>query len=45
MKMTAHLIEMGLDVCMDPNFETRLPTKENGPFNLAVALQRSCGFD
>ncbi len=21
---------------MDPNFETRLPPKENGPFNLAV---------
>ncbi len=34
--MTAHLMEKGLNVCLDPNFEARLPTKENGPFNLAV---------
>ncbi len=36
MKMTAHLMEKGLDACLDPNFETRLPAKENGPFNLAL---------
>jgi hypothetical protein len=36
MKMTAYLMEKGLDTCLDPNFETRLPAKENGPINLAV---------
>jgi hypothetical protein len=39
MKMKAHLMENGLDVCLDPNFETRLPTKENGLFNLAVKMK------
>jgi hypothetical protein len=29
-------MKKGLNSCMDPNFETRLPPKENGPFNLAV---------
>ncbi len=45
MKMTAHLMEKGLDKCLDPNFETTLPTKENGPFNMAIEEeknQRSC---
>jgi hypothetical protein len=41
MKMLAHLMEKGLDVCLDPNFETRLPTKENGPFNLAVEYEKN----
>ncbi len=36
MKMMAHLMEKGLDKCLDPNFETRLPTKEYGPFNMAI---------
>jgi hypothetical protein len=34
MKMSAHLMEKGLDTCLDPNFKTRLPKKEIGPFNL-----------
>ncbi len=34
MKMLAHVMEKGLDACLDPNFETRLPEKEIGPFNL-----------
>jgi hypothetical protein len=41
MKMTAHLMEKGLDVCLDPNFETRLPTKENGPFNMEVEDEKN----
>jgi hypothetical protein len=40
MKMTAHLMEKGLDKCQDPNFETRLPTKENGPFNMAIEEEK-----
>jgi hypothetical protein len=39
--MTAHLMEKGLDTCLDPNFETRLPAKENGPFNLAVEDEKN----
>jgi hypothetical protein len=34
MKMTAHLMDKGLDECLDPNFENRLPVKESGPFGL-----------
>jgi hypothetical protein len=40
MKMTAHLMEKGLDQCLDPNFETRLPTKENGMFNMAIEEEK-----
>jgi len=29
MKMSAHLMEKGLDACLDPTIETRLPNKEN----------------
>jgi len=36
MKMSAHLMEKGLDACLDPDFETRLPKKESGPFDLTV---------
>ena len=32
LKMSEHLMEKGLDACLDPNFETRLPNKESGPF-------------
>jgi hypothetical protein len=31
MKMTAHLIEKGLDMCLEPGFEDKLPNKEIGP--------------
>jgi hypothetical protein len=41
MNMTAHLMEKGLDSCLDPDFETRLPLKENGPFNLAVEDEKN----
>ncbi len=34
--MMAHLMKKGLDSCLDPNFETRLPAKVNGLFNLAI---------
>ena len=40
MVMTAHLIKKGLDKCLDPNFKTKLPIKENGPFNLAVEEEK-----
>ena len=36
MKLSAHLMEKGLDACLDPNFETSLPNKESGPFNMTV---------
>ena len=36
MKFLAHLMEKGLDACLDPNFETRLPNKESGPFDMTV---------
>ena len=36
MKMLAHLMEKGLDACLDPTFETRLPNKESGPFDMTV---------
>jgi hypothetical protein len=34
MKFSAHLMDKGLDACLDPNFETRLPAKEIEPFNM-----------
>ncbi len=34
MKFLAHLMEKGLDTCLDPDFENRLPTKEIGPFDM-----------
>ncbi len=40
MKMMAHLMEKGLDECLDPNFERRLPMKENGLFNMAVKEEK-----
>jgi hypothetical protein len=30
-----------LSLYLDPNFETRLPTKENGAFNLAVEDEKN----
>jgi len=36
MKMSVHLMEKGLDTCLDPTFETRLPNKENGPSDMTV---------
>ena len=40
MKMSAHLMEKGLDACLDPTFETRLPNKESGPFDMTVEDKR-----
>jgi hypothetical protein len=34
--MSAHLMEKGVDACLDPNFKTRLSEKESGPFDLTV---------
>ena len=40
-KMLAHLVEKGVvDSCLDPDFETRLPGKESGPFDLTVETKR-----
>jgi hypothetical protein len=36
MKMTAHLMDKGLDKCLDPDFKNRLPVKESGPFDLTT---------
>jgi hypothetical protein len=36
MKMIAHLMDKGLDECLEPNFENRLPAKEEGPFDLTT---------
>jgi hypothetical protein len=36
MKMTAHLMDKGLNKCLDSDFENRLPVKESGPFNLTT---------
>ncbi len=36
MKMTAHLMDKGLDECLDPDFENRIPVKESGPFDLTT---------
>jgi hypothetical protein len=36
MKFSAHLTEKGLDACLDPDFKTRLPNKESGPFDMTV---------
>ncbi len=36
MKFSAHLMEKGLDACLDPDFETRLLNKESGPFDMTV---------
>jgi hypothetical protein len=33
MKMTAHFMEKGLDMCLEPGFESKLPKKEIGPFD------------
>ncbi len=34
--MTAHLMDKGLNICLDPDFENRLPVKEIGPFDLTT---------
>ncbi len=36
MKMTAHLMDKGLNECLEPSFESRLPANESGPFDLAT---------
>jgi len=40
MKFLAHLMEIGLDTCLDPGFENRLPTKEIGPFDMTMKSKR-----
>ncbi len=35
-KMTAHLMDKGLDECLAPDFKNRLPVKESSPFNLTT---------
>ncbi len=36
MKMTAHLMDKGLNKCLDPDFKDRLPVKESGLFDLTT---------
>ncbi len=36
MKMTAHLMDKGLNKGLDPDFKNRLPVKENGLFDLTT---------
>ena len=36
MKFSAHLMEKGLDACLDPTFKTRLPNNESGPSDMTV---------
>ena len=36
MKMTAHLMDKGLDKYLDSYFESRLPVKESGTFDLTT---------
>jgi hypothetical protein len=41
MKFLAHLMEKGLDACLDPDFGTRLPNKESGPFDMTVEDEKN----
>jgi hypothetical protein len=41
MKLSAHLMEKGLGAWLDPDFETRLPNKESGPFNMTVEDEKN----
>ncbi len=41
MKISAHLMEKGLDACLDPTFKTRLPNKESGPFDMTVEDEKN----
>jgi hypothetical protein len=41
MKFSAHLMEKGLDACLDPNFKTRLPNKESGPFDMTIEDEKN----
>ena len=41
MRFSAHLMEKGLDTCLDPNFKTRLPNKESGPFDMTVEDEKN----
>ena len=34
--MIAHLMDKGLDECLEPEFENRLPANESRPFNLTT---------
>ena len=36
MKMFAHLMDKGLDECLEPEFGNRLPENEIGPFDLTI---------
>ena len=34
--MIAHLMDKGLNECIEPEFENRLPVNESGPFDLTT---------
>jgi hypothetical protein len=36
MKMTAHLMDKGLNKCLNPDFKDLLPMRESGPFDLTT---------
>jgi len=41
MKFSAHLMQKGLDACLDPTFETRLPNTESGSFDMSVEDEKN----
>jgi len=41
MKFLAHLMEKGLDACLDPNFKTRLPNNESRSFDMTVKDEKN----
>jgi hypothetical protein len=40
MKMTAQLMDKGLNKCLNPNLENRLPVKESGLFDLTAEKEK-----
>ena len=41
MKSSTHLMDKGLDACLDPIFETRLPNNESGPFDMTIEDEKN----
>ncbi len=39
--MPAHLMEKGMDACLDPKFDLTLPKKESEPFNITVKAEKN----
>ena len=39
--MSAHLMENGMNACLDPKFELRMPAKESGSFDLTIEDEKN----